>query len=177
MNVVLLYWVLLQAIVTSFAGLASLPVLHDSLVTHYHVLTDQQLNQAVVITRSTPGPVGVYVVSIGYYVAGLAGAFVGWLAMITPALLIIPLLHFAGRRVEHPRIRSSLQAIVLASAGLLVAAAIPLGRDALTNWVVVAIAAATLVLLLTTKIDTLWIISGAAIISLSAASLGILART
>lgn len=176
MNAALLYLLLLKGTVTAFAGLASLPVIHDTLVAHYHVLTDQQLNEAVVITRSTPGPVGLYVVSVGYFVAGLPGAIAGWLAMITPALLVIPLVHFTGRHIEHPRLKAILQAVVLASAGLLLAAAIPLAHDALTDWVTVAIAVVSLLLLLTTEIDTLWIILGAAVVSFSASSLGIVAR-
>lgn len=176
MNVVLLYLLLLKGTATAFAGLASLPVIKDSLVIHHHVLTDQQLNQAVVITRSTPGPVGLYVVSVGYFVAGLPGAIAGWLAMITPALLIIPLVHFAGKKIEHPRIKTVLQAIVIASAGLLLAAAIPLARDALVDPITIGIALVSVVLLLTTKLDTLWIISGASVVSLSAASFGILTR-
>ena len=126
MNVILLYVLLLKGTATAFAGLASLPVIHDTLVTQYRVLTDDQLNQAVVITRSTPGPVGLYIVSVGYFVAGVPGAIAGWLAMITPALLIIPLVHFAGRHSEHPRIKGVLQTVVIASAGLLLAASIPL---------------------------------------------------
>ena len=59
MNAVLHYIVLLKATLTSFAGLASLPVVRDELVVHRHVLTDEKLNEAVVITRSTPGPVGL----------------------------------------------------------------------------------------------------------------------
>jgi chromate transporter len=98
MNIVLLYLLLLKGTVTAFAGLASLPVIQESLVNHYHVLTNEQLNEAVVITRSSPGPVGLYIVSVGYFAAGLPGAIAGWLAMITPALLIIPLVHFVGRR-------------------------------------------------------------------------------
>jgi chromate transporter len=35
-----------------------------------HALTEEQLNQAVVITRSTLGPVGLYIVSVGSFVAG-----------------------------------------------------------------------------------------------------------
>jgi chromate transporter len=58
MNVVLLYLVLMKGTVTAFAGLASLPVIQESLVNHYHVLTNEQLNEAVVITRSSPGPSG-----------------------------------------------------------------------------------------------------------------------
>ncbi len=72
MNIGLLYLLLLRASATSFAGLASLPMIHDTLVAQHHVLTEQQLNEAVVITRSTPGPVGVYVVSVGYFAAGTA---------------------------------------------------------------------------------------------------------
>ncbi len=110
MNVVLLYLLLLKGTLTAFAGLASLPVIQDALwCLHRHVLTaEQPLNEAVVITRSTPGPVGLYIVSVGYFAAGLAGAIAGWLAMITPARLIIPLVHYAGRRMEHPRVREIL---------------------------------------------------------------------
>ena len=170
MNAALLYAVLLKATLTSFAGLASLPVVRDELVVRQHVLTDEQLNEAVVITRSTPGPVGLYVVSVGYFAGGILGAIAGWLAMITPALLILPLLRFAAGKADHPRLRSALQAIVVASAGLLLAAAVPLGLSALTGPVTGAIAVLTAVLMLTTKIDTLWIITGAALTTLTLSS-------
>jgi chromate transporter len=175
MNIVLLYLVLLKGTVTAFAGLASLPVIQESLVNHYHVLTNEQLNEAVVITQSSPGPVGLWVVSAGYFAAGLPGAIAGWLAMITPALLIIPPAHFVGRKMEHPRVRSILQAVVIASAGLLLAAAIPLGREGLTGPITWAIAVVCLALLLTTKLDTLWMILGAAFVSLTASSIGLVA--
>jgi chromate transporter len=67
-----------------------------------------------------------------------------------------------------------LQTVVIASAGLLLAAVIPLARAALTDPVTIGIAIATLVLLLTTELDTLWTILGAAVISLSASSLGLI---
>jgi chromate transporter len=174
MNIVLLYLLLLKGTCTAFAGLASLPVIHDALVTQYHVLTDEQLNQAVVITRSTPGPVGLYVVSVGFFAAGLPGAIAGWLAMITPAVLIIPLVRFAGRYTDRPRVKGVLQSVVIASAGLLLAASIPLARAALTDPVTIGIAAVSLVLLLTTELDTLWIILGAAAVSLSVSSLNLM---
>jgi chromate transporter len=173
MNLFLLYLLLLKGTVTAFAGLASLAVVQDALVVQHHVLTDSQLNEAVVITRSTPGPVGLYIVSVGYFVAGWPGAVAGWLAMITPAVLIIPLVHFVGRKMEHPRVKSVLQTVILTSAGLLLAATIPLAQNALTNPITVGIAVVTLVLLLTTKLDTLWIILGAAVTSLSASALGV----
>lgn len=173
MNIVLLYLLLLKGTVTAFAGLASLSVIQDSLVNHYHVLTNEQLNEAVVITRSSPGPVGLYVVSVGYFVAGIPGAIAGWLAMITPALLIIPLVHFVGRKMEHPRVKAVLQTVVIASAGLLLAAAIPLGQSALLGPVTIGIAGVCFILLFTTKLDTLWMILGAAVVTLSVSAAGL----
>src|SRR5215472_18064962 len=98
MNAFVLYLLLLKATVTAFSGLASLPVLRQDLVLTRHVLTDEQLNAAIVVTRTTPGPVGLYVVSVGYFAAGIPGAVAGWLAMCTPAIAIIFLLRFIGSR-------------------------------------------------------------------------------
>ena len=170
MNTFLLYLILLKATVTSFAGLASLPVVRDELVVKRPVLTDTQFNEAVVITRATPGPVGLYVVSAGYFAGGVPGAVAGWTAMITPALLIIPLVHFAGRKAEHPRVKAILEAVVLASAGLLLAASLPLARAAITDAVTLLIALTTIALMVRTKIDTLWIILCAALVTSAVAS-------
>jgi chromate transporter len=94
--------------------------------------------------------------------------------MTTPGLLIIPLVHFVGRKLDNPRVKTILQTIVIASAGLLLAAVIPLARDALTDWLTVIIAVLTVVLLLVSEIDTLWIVLGAAAASLAASMAGLM---
>src|SRR5262249_39785586 len=55
---VLLLWIFLKSTCTSFAGLASLPEIRHDLVEERHWLTNEQIDQSVVITRTTPGPVG-----------------------------------------------------------------------------------------------------------------------
>lgn len=171
MSAIFLYLLLTKATITSFSGLASLPVLREDLVVHRHLLTDAQLDTAVVVSRTTPGPIGVYVVSVGYYADGIPGAVAGWLAMITPAVLIIVLLRLFGRNVDHPRFRSFQQAVVLASAGLLVAASLPLAHDAVTDTVTAVIAIASVLLMVLRKVDALWIVAGAAIVNLAAAAI------
>lgn len=166
MNLLLLYLLLLKATVTSFSGLTSLPVVRNDLVLGHHVLTDRQLNAAVVAGRAGPGPYGLYVVSVGYFVAGVPGAFCGWLAMVTPAFLIIPMVRYLGARAGRPRIRGAIQAVTLAAAGLVAASAVPLARDAVTSVAAVAIAAASFLLLIATRLDTLWIIAGSAALGL-----------
>src|SRR5262249_55252495 len=130
MSPFVLYLLLLKATVTGFSGLASLPVLREDLVVTHHAITDEQLNIAVVVARTSPGPVGLYVVSAGYYAGGVPGAIAGWAAMVTPALLIIPLIYFFGSRAENPRTKSVLQAVVLSSAGLLWASCLPIAQAA-----------------------------------------------
>jgi len=66
-----------------------------------------------------------------------------------------------------------LQCVVLASAALLVLAAIPIGREALDDPLAIAIGIAALALLLARRVDTLWVIVGAAAISLVASLAGI----
>jgi chromate transporter len=56
MNLVLLYLLLLKGTVTAFAGLVSLPVIQDLSVTQYHVLTNDQPNDAVVINSQLTWP-------------------------------------------------------------------------------------------------------------------------
>ena len=163
MNFLVLYLLLLKATLTSFSGLASLPMIRSDFVLHYHLLTDRELNTAVAAGRLGPGPVGIYVVSVGYLVSGVPGACAGWLAMITPAFLIIPMLRFLGKRSEHPRIKSVTRTVLLAGAGLMAAAAVPLARDAITGPVTLIIVITSFLLIALTRVDTLWVMLGAAI--------------
>jgi chromate transporter len=90
------------------------------------------------------------------------------LALITPAFLIVPMMRWLGRRAESPRVKSAIRAVVLASAGLLLSASLPLARDAITGWLTLAIVLASFALLVLTKIDTVWVVLGGALIGLAA---------
>lgn len=162
MNAILLYFVLLKAVVTSFSGLASLPMLRNDLVLHYQVLTDRELNTAVAVGRSGPGPIGLYVVSVGYFVAGVPGACAGMLATVTPAFLIVPVIRYLGRRADSRRARGAIQAVMLAASGLMVSSTLPLVRDSITGPVALAIAVTSFAVLSFTKLDNVWVILGSA---------------
>jgi chromate transporter len=168
MNLFLLYALLLKATLTSFSGLASLPMVRNDLVVGRKVLTDRELNIAVAAGRTAPGPNGLYLVSVGYYADGLPGAAAAVLAVMTPAFLVLPLIRWIGARAESPRVKSAIRAVVLASAGLLLSASLPLARDAITGpWPLVIVILSFGVLVLT-KIDTVWVVLGGAVIGLVA---------
>ena len=130
MSIIALYLLLLKATATTFAGMGSLPQIRQDLVVTHHVITDEQLSQAVVIGRSAPGPVGAYVVSIGYFARGWPGVVAAWLAMVTPALLVIPLVTLLRRWLHLPRVRAAVDAVVIASAVLLLTSVVRMAIDA-----------------------------------------------
>jgi chromate transporter len=131
MNAITVYLLLLKAIGTSFAGMGSLPQIHQDFVETRRAITDEQLSQAVLVGRSTPGPIGAYVVAVGYLAAGWPGAIAAWLAMATPALGAIPLFVLMRRWLHLPRVRAAVDAVVIASAILLLASGV---RMALDSW-------------------------------------------
>jgi chromate transporter len=135
MSVGLLYLLLLKATVTSFAGMGSLPQIERDFVDTHHLVTSDQVSQAVLVGRSTPGPIGAYVVAVGYFAGGWPGAIAGLLAMITPAAAATPLLITIERWVHRPRVRAAVNAVVVASAVLLVMSGVSLVTDA---WVVIS---------------------------------------
>jgi chromate transporter len=132
-SLLLLYALLLKASVTSFSGMAALPQIRQDLVVTHHVMTDEDLSRAVLFGRSSPGPVGLYIVSVGYAARGVPGAAVGWLALASPALLALPVLVLLRRWLHLSRMRSAVDAVIIASATLLVPSGVLLVRDALSQ--------------------------------------------
>jgi chromate transporter len=119
MSALTIYLLVLKATAASFAGMGSLPAIQRDFVVSRRVLSEEQLSQAVLVGRSTPGPLGAYVVAVGYRAGGWPGAVAAWLAMITPALAIVPLMATVRRWLHVPRVRAAVDAVVIASAVLL----------------------------------------------------------
>jgi chromate transporter len=160
-SLLLLYFLMLKATVTTLNGPMSLPILRDELVVKHHAITDRELSAAVTAAQSSPGPMGIYVVSVGYFVAGVPGAAAGFLALVTPAFVAIPMIRWIGRRLDHPRAKRALSAAVLASAGLILTSAGPLAVASIHDWLTGGIAVVAFILVATTRIPTVFLIIGA----------------
>lgn len=171
MNAFLLYLLLAKATMTSFSGLTSLPIIHDDLVLRHHVITDRQLNTAVAAGRISPGPNGLYVVSIGYMAGGIAGAVAGYFALITPAFLILGFLYLLRGATKHPAMEGVVRTVTLSAAGLTLSTSVSLAQDALKGWLTVGIAVTCFLILVRYKVDVFWLMLGAAALGLAAALL------
>lgn len=155
--------IFMKATLLSFSGFGSLPVLREELVQNRAVLSDEQLNEAVAVARMTPGPMGNYVVAVGYAAAGWQGAVAGWIAMTAPALCVLPLLTLIRTRGHSAVWRSSIEAVILASASLVLATALALLPTAVVDAPTAIVAVAALLIVTLTRISTIWVILAGAL--------------
>ena len=160
-----LYWLFLRAVLLSFSGLATVPVLRDALVLDHGLLTDAQLNDAIAISQASPGPLGMYVVLVGYFLSGVSGAVAGVLALLTPAFLAIPISRLLLRG-HSATLRGACSGVVIASCALMLTTGLRLIPQATPSvmYLVVVVAGAVAVAL--TTIKPVWVIVLAAGIGL-----------
>jgi chromate transporter len=159
-----LYLLLLRAVLASFSGFASIPVVRDDLVLHRHVLSDDQLNAAIAISQGSPGPLGLYVVVVGYFVGGISGAVAGMCALATPAFLAIPIVR-ASLRGRDEWVRAASAAVVIAASVLMIIAAVRLAPAAAPTVETAVIALVSLAALATGRIAPVYVVIAAGAVS------------
>ncbi len=82
--------------------------------------------QALAIGRLSTGPNGLWVVSLGYQIAGPAGAAIALIASSLPPLLMLPATAPARRWLLSVRFAGIVRGAALATAGLLCATGVSL---------------------------------------------------
>jgi chromate transporter len=147
------------------SGYVLLAFLRSDLVVRLHWLTERQLLDAVAVGQITPGPVFTTATFIGYLLAGPKGAAVATVAIFLPAFLLVAL---TGPWVFQLR-KSTLASAILdginaASLGLMAAVTLYLARTALVDVATVLAAIVGAVLLFRYRINSGWLILGAAIL-------------
>jgi len=118
----------------------------------------------------SPGPVVITATFVGYLVGGFAGALAATVGIFAPAVLFTilatPLLLRFGR---NRRLRGFIHGITVAVVGVLVGTTYLVARSAIGDWVTVAVAVLSLVLLfLWKKLPDPLLVAAGAIIGLAA---------
>jgi len=116
-------------------GFVLVPVLHDRLVTQLGWLKPREFLDGVAISNLTPGPIAVLATFAGFHMAGIAGALAATVALFTPGIaLMLAISHQYGRLRDDRHARRFLAGVNPAVVGLIVSAALVLGRSALVSW-------------------------------------------
>ena len=157
--------VFLKAAMLTSGGLQALPLLQDDLIAQRHLLTTSDFATAVAIGRISPGPNGFFVLSIGYYIMGIAGLLAAALGIMVPALFGIPLVRAHRALATRTWVAGMTRGIGAAAVGLLCALGYSFGTPLLAQPASFAIFVAALALLFMTRIDALIILAGGGVVA------------
>jgi len=146
------------------SGYVLLAFLRADLVDKLHWLTERQLLDAIAVGQVTPGPVFTTATFIGYTIARLPGAAVATIGIFAPAFFFVALSSAVIPRLRRSPIAGAmLDGVIVASLAFMGVAAVQLARAALIDVPAVIIAAASLTLLLRFRVNSVWLIAGAAV--------------
>ncbi|HEX3593333.1 MAG TPA: chromate transporter [Pseudonocardiaceae bacterium] len=101
-----------------FGGLGSLPVLRGQL-SAAGLTPDQLLLSSLAVGNISPGPNGLYLIAVGYFVDGYWGAAAATVAVLLPPLLVLLLDKLRAGLIHLRRFRSALRSLSLAVVALL----------------------------------------------------------
>ncbi len=143
----LYFWLFFKASLFSTGGFGNLPSLHADLLAR-HLAADSQFAEALTIGQLSPGPNGLWVISLGYLTGGLPGSLLALLAILLPPLLILVIERGYRRVQHHPAAEGFMSGLALAVAGVFLVTLIGILRSAglSPRTVIVALGAAALTL-------------------------------
>ena len=145
----------------SFGGFPTvLPDVRDFVVADHGWVTDQEFTNFFALAQAIPGPNMILMMSfIGWQVWGLPGAVASAFATFGPPCTI----YFASYRLWdrfrearwQPVIRNGLVPVTI---GLVIASGTIMARAADTGWAAVSVTVAATALMLSTRINPLWML-------------------
>ena len=153
----------------AFGGASTvLPELHRLAVPTHHWMSDATFAYLVAISQATPGPNSIIFTLVGWHVAGLAGALAATVAMCAPSSLRIFIFMRCWDRIQGTRWRSIMQTgIAPLAIGLVLASGCIVTRGADRSWGAGALTAATVLVVLKSRANPLWLIGIGALLGLA----------
>ena len=115
-------------------GLATMPFLYH-MADNTGWFTYEQLANMIAVSESTPGPMGVNMATyVGYTIAGIPGAVVATLGLVTPSIIIILLIAKALKAFRQNKyVDAGFYGLRPCSVGLIAAAGVLVLKLALFN--------------------------------------------
>jgi chromate transporter len=148
------------------SGYVLLVFLHADLVERHAWLTQQQLLDAVAVGQVTPGPVFTTATFLGYLLRGTPGAIVATTGIFLPAFVLVALSAPLIPKIRASRLAgAALDGINVASLALMALVTWQLARSALVDWITIALAVVSALLLFRLpRLNSAWLIVGAGLI-------------
>ena len=163
MNAGALFFLMLKASLFSFSGTGNLPILRSDLLP-LGWATDKQFVEALAVGQVSPGPMGLWVISLGYLMDGWIGATLALIAICIPPLLVVPLARLYRRVRDHAAVEGFMRGLSLAVVGIFAVILATIQMAAGIDLRALAIVAAAFGLALSRRVPLLAILAVAALV-------------
>jgi len=146
-------------------GYVLIALIRSDLVARLGWISERQLLDAVAMGQVTPGPISTAATFIGYVLGGFPGALVATIAMFLPAFFFVAI---SGPLV--PRLRQSplagamLDGVNVAALALITVVAWQLSHAAVVDWITLALAGGSFLLLIRYRVNSAWLVLGGAVL-------------
>jgi chromate transporter len=165
MNPLSFFWMFLKASLLSTGGMGNLPFLHNDLI-GAGLAQESDFVKAIAVGQLSPGPSGLWSISLGYLAYGWVGAVLALAALTLPPLLILGVQAVYSQIEKHPMTQNFSTGIALSIIGLSLAVTASLVNASIVDIGGLLIAVGALVLGLSKKVPIVVILLLAAVVGM-----------
>lgn len=152
----------IKASLFSSGGISNLPSLHQDLLAESWA-NETNFGQALAIGQISPGPNGLWVVSLGYLTYGLPGAILALIAIIIPPFLVLAIAAIYDRASKLNWVNALMRGVSLAVIGITLSVVWTILSRASLDWRSIAVATGACALALTRRVNFIVILLLAAL--------------
>jgi chromate transporter len=116
-NPIIYFLLFIKASLFSSGGFSNLPSLHQDLIGNGWA-REAQFGQSIAIGQISPGPNGLWVISLGYLSYGYLGALIALIAITLPPLLVLAISAMYQQIAHQHWVSGLMQGISLTVVGL-----------------------------------------------------------
>lgn len=165
----ILFWTFFKIGLFSFGGgYAILAMIQQEVVVNHQWLTAAEFTDVVAISQMTPGPIAINAATfIGFRQAGIGGALLCTFGVILPSLILMLLITLTYLRLRRlPWFKNIFQKLRWLTLGLIGAAAVLIGQNALLDWFSVAVFVISLAIYWRFTFNPVYLMLGAALVGI-----------
>ena len=155
-------WLFFKASLLSTGGLGNLPFLHQDLIA-LGWAKESDFVTSIAVGQVSPGPTGLWSLSLGYLSYGWTGAGLALLALSLPPLLVLVIEAFYNRLQSLVVAQDFTRGLAMGVIGLTLAVALGLAKSTITDWRGIVIAIGSLGMAVSKRVPIILILVIAAL--------------
>ncbi|MHB8133155.1 MAG: chromate transporter [Anaerolineaceae bacterium] len=163
MNILQYFWIFLKASLLSFGGLSNLPYLHRDLVA-LNWASESDFISAIAVGQLSPGPSGLWSISLGYLTLGWLGGIIALITLSIPPFLTLLTTSFYHQIEKFTIVKNFSRGLMIAVIGLTLGTTWSIATSTIVEWRDILIVLAAFGLAISKKVPVILILALAGLV-------------